>query len=1019
MALARRKATEALRTSESQYRGLATRLKALLETTSRLIETLETRELLSSLLDLSHEIVAADALGVWRMNDEGDWSIIASSGLSDEFIQEFLSRTLNIDPPEEAVVVQPSELADRSTPLLRYRWERYDREGIRSLMIMPLLLHGNVSGTLVFYCRSPHVFTEIEIESAQALANIAAAAITTAELYENQSRLRYVAEEAAIRESFLASAGAILSESLDYEQTLANVARAAVPEFADWCAVDLLDDEGGLQRLAVAHIDPQKVALAQELLERYPPDPEAERGISYVVRTGKPELMRHIPDDLIVQAARDDHHLRLIRELQLTSYICVPLQAGGTVYGTITFVSAESKQPFEDQDLNTAQEIARHAAQAIDNARLYGNLREGEQRLRLALTAARAGVWELDVAAGSYHWSHEFLPLYGYDAATPRTYEQWISSVHPDDRERVEADFGRRLDSDEIDFQQEFRIIHPKLGLRWILDVGHIERDENGRALRCIGINMDITERKQAEEALQRYAEESQILLDTLPIGVFFAHDPQARHITGNRAAYELLRLPVDANLSKSAPIEERPTHFRVYQNGEELPPEQLPTQRAARGEQIRNEEVMHVFEDGTALNILVSAAPLFDSEGHPRGAITSLQDITERTQTEAALKAKEAELALVTKIIPLALTRCSRDLRYLFANRAAAAFLGLTPDQLIGKPIVDIMGEKAFAIIKPYIEQVLRGEPVEFEANIPYSTGGSRWVRVNYMPDYDEQGNVVGWVASIVDITSRKQAEEALRQLNETLEERVQERTQQVRGLVAQLTMAEQEERRRISQILHDDLQQLLSAIKMKLSMLHQDLQKIEQAELATALEEDIAWVEEATTATRLLTVDLSPPILQNQALLHAIEWLQNQMKELHGLEVAIEAEHDWYIQDEDLRVLLFQIIRELLFNVKKHAGVDQAVLQLKEETGCLVIHVIDEGQGFDVEEATAQNEYATGFGLFSVRGRLHPLGGRLEILSQPGAGTHIAVYTPVQAKALNISRLPSGIVKKPRGRT
>ena len=137
-----------------------------------------------------------------------------------------------------------------------------------------------------------------------------------------------------------------------------------------------------------------------------------------------------------------------------------------------------------------------------------------------------------------------------------------------------------------------------------------------------------------------------------------------------------------------------------------------------------------------------------------------------------ARLQAKEAELELVTETTPLILTRCSRDLRYLFANRAAAALFGLTPQQMIGRRIAEIMDERAFVLIQPYIEQVLRGEPVLYEAQIPYQGVGPRWVRVSYMPDRDRQGNVAGWVASVTDITELKQAEEALREANRSKDE-------------------------------------------------------------------------------------------------------------------------------------------------------------------------------------------------------------------------------------------------------
>ncbi len=187
--------------------------------------------------------------------------------------------------------------------------------------------------------------------------------------------------EEALR--LLAEASAELSSSLDYRATLTNVARSAVPHFADWCAVDVLDDDGSLDRIAVAHEDPEKVGMARELQRRYPPSPEAPTGAYKVLRTGRPEFYPEIPDELLEAAAGDEEHLRLLREIGFTSAIIVPITARSRTLGTITLVSAESGRPYTEADLRLAEDLARRIASAVDNARLYEEVeRELAERRR-------------------------------------------------------------------------------------------------------------------------------------------------------------------------------------------------------------------------------------------------------------------------------------------------------------------------------------------------------------------------------------------------------------------------------------------------------------------------------------------------------------------------------------------------------------------------------------------------------------------------------------------------------------
>ncbi len=193
---------------------------------------------------------------------------------------------------------------------------------------------------------------------------------------EHQARLqaevaRYDAEAAQSRLSFLADVSKILVASLDYQTTLQAVARLAVPDVADWCAVDLLGEDGTLQRLAVVHTDPAKVAWAHELHRRYPPDPSAPTGPYNTIRTGKSEFYPEITDEMLVAAARDPEQLKISRELGITSSIAVPLIAREQPLGILSFVTAESGKKYTQDDVALAESIARRAASAIDNAKLY------------------------------------------------------------------------------------------------------------------------------------------------------------------------------------------------------------------------------------------------------------------------------------------------------------------------------------------------------------------------------------------------------------------------------------------------------------------------------------------------------------------------------------------------------------------------------------------------------------------------------------------------------------------------
>lgn len=209
---------------------------------------------------------------------------------------------------------------------------------------------------------------------------------------------RTEAERAARRMRFLAEASQLLGSSLEYEETLRTVARLAVPEFADWCAVDILGQDGTLDRLAVAHVDPEKVELAHTLHERYPPRADDPSQALYrALRTGEPEVISEITPDMLEGLAVDPEHRRMLRELGLRSAVIVPIHVREHALGVITFINAESDRTYERDDLVIAQELAGRAGLAIENSQLHLAEREARQH---AEHAGERMAWLQAITAG-------------------------------------------------------------------------------------------------------------------------------------------------------------------------------------------------------------------------------------------------------------------------------------------------------------------------------------------------------------------------------------------------------------------------------------------------------------------------------------------------------------------------------------------------------------------------------------------------------------------------------------------
>ena len=285
-------------------------------------------------------------------------------------------------------------LTGRAAISARYPDLERAAEGERSMVALPLRVVGRTVGVVTLSFPGRRRLDATELEFFGILADSCAQAL-------ERIRAQKEAADQAARVQFLADATTELSKSLDYEVTLANVAKLAVPGFADWCAIDVVEDDR-LHRLAVEHVDPAKVALAVEVEERYPSERDAPGGPWEVIRTGRSILVPEVTDEMLVAGAKDEEHLRIARELRLRSVLIVPLVARGRVLGVLSWVTAESERRYTESDLAFAEDLGRRGAIAIDNSQLHSQTMEAAERLQHAVLPELADEvpgWEL---AGCY-----------------------------------------------------------------------------------------------------------------------------------------------------------------------------------------------------------------------------------------------------------------------------------------------------------------------------------------------------------------------------------------------------------------------------------------------------------------------------------------------------------------------------------------------------------------------------------------------------------------------------------------
>lgn len=507
----------------------------------------------------------------------------------------------------------------------------------------------------------------------------------------------------------------------------------------------------------------------------------------------------------------------------------------------------------------------------------------------------------------------------------------------------------------------------------------HVSRlDLQGKPV-VIAVVRDIKERKRVEEALRDSQAKLQSVFDSSPDAVTVT-DLQGRITECNRAM-----LAIHGFSSKERVVGRSAFELIAEPDRRQAADNMAITLREGT---VKNVQYTMLREDGTPFPSELSAGAVRGSSGEITGFVAVMKDITKRRQAEEALRLSEERYRGIFENAVLGMYQTTPDGEILMCNPALVRMLGYDTFE---EPAARDLEREGFEPKYPRLQFKERmeadGRIVGLESAWRRRDGSTLWVRENARAVRDEAGKILFYEGTIEDITERKRAEEKLLAYQ-----------QKLRLLASELSLAEERERRRIAADLHDHVSQSLVLAGMKLQALL-DGPSSAQADVLRGV---CGTLNETIQNVRDLTFDLSSPTLYRFGLEAALEeLLDDKLKTERDLAYQFSDDGLHKPLTSDVRVLLFQSVREILINIVKHARAHKVTLDVRRDGGSIRIIVTDDGTGFDAREVLLSPGRHRGFGLFHIKERLDYIGGALEIQSQPGQGSQLTLAAPLVIEA------------------
>lgn len=589
----------------------------------------------------------------------------------------------------------------------------------------------------------------------------------------------------------------------------------------------------------------------------------------------------------------------------------------------------------------------------------------------------------------------------------------WSKALHPDDVEITLA-VWRKAVEEKQGFETEARLRWHDGVYRHFLCLGVPVLRDDGSVREWVNTCIDITERKQAEEALRRNEARFRQLADSMPQLVWTA-EPDGRVDYFNR------RLSLFTTRGPWRPAVYAEDHPRTVETWKSAVRTGSPY------------EIEHRLQlaDGRFRWFLTRAVPVQDGTGQVMKWYGTSTDVDDRRRVEEEREIARIE-ATIEKIRIEALMEALPVGVALVDESGGNVQSNIMYDQIWGEPrpkarSVDDDGKyKAWWIdsgrqVQPdewaSVRAVKRGETVTGQMmRIERFDGTTAFVMNSAVPIHDVDGKVTGSAVVVLDITERIEIEQALKQAKDELENKVRERTAELillledleksrddlRKLASELVLAEERERKKISVTLHDEVAQTLAAARMRIDLLRS---KPGDDDSRRAIDEAQQLLVQAIRETRALMTDISNPVLYDMGLRVAVQSLTEEVTARKGISVSCSFGGRLTNLAQDLEVMIFQLVKELVQNIVKHSGARKASIRIVEERDDINLVVADDGLGFDVGNIGSVGVDG-GFGLFSIRERVKSYHGKIKIESEPGKGSEVTVMLPKKAAGVAASR-------------